>query len=64
VLRIVLHPAFDGHGARLRGKFVAVFGGRQLCVSREPLLAASRVLLAEGTAPETPPGTQAAIPTP
>jgi hypothetical protein len=41
-------------GSRLHGRFVATVAGRQLCTSREPLLAASRILLAEGGDPETP----------
>ena len=53
MLHIIISPA-DGNGKRLHGRFVATLAGRQLCTSREPLLDASRVLLAEGVAPETP----------
>ena len=51
---LTLFPAFNRHGERLHGKFVAALDGRQLCVSRQPLLDAARVLLAEGVDPETP----------
>ena len=54
MLRVILHPAFNRHGARLCGKFVVTLDGRQLCISRQPLLDAARVLLADGVDPETP----------
>src|SRR5512133_890612 len=50
---ILIRPA-DVSGKRLHSRFVATLAGRQLCTSHEPLLAASRVLLAEGVDPETP----------
>ena len=53
MLHIIIIPAYV-EGKRLHGRFVATLAGRQLCTSREPLLAASRVLLAEGANPETP----------
>ena len=53
-LTFILRPAFNGHGARLHGKFVVTLDGRQICISREPLLDAARVLVAEGVDPETP----------
>ena len=53
MLHIILSPVYV-NGKRLHGRFVATLAGRQLCTSREPLLAASRVLLAEGVAPESP----------
>ena len=58
MIRIILHPAFSKPKPpklpqRLHGRFIAMLDGRKLCVSREPLLAASRVLLGEGMAPET-----------
>ena len=53
MLHIIISPAYV-EGKRLHGRFVATLAGRQLCTSREPLLAASRVLLAEGVAPESP----------
>jgi hypothetical protein len=53
-LRIILHPVFDRHGVRLHGKFVVMLDGRRLCVSRQPLLEAARVLIREGIDPTTP----------
>ena len=44
----ILRPAFNRHGAWLHGD------GRQLCISRQPLLDAARILLTEGVSPETP----------
>ena len=54
MLRVILCPAFNRHGARLHGKFVATLDGRQLCISRQPLLDAARVLIKEGVDPATP----------
>ena len=54
MLRVILRPAFNGHGARLHGKFVITLDGRQLCISRQPLLDAARVLINEGIDPATP----------
>jgi hypothetical protein len=54
MLRVILCPAFNHHGARLHGKFVVTLDGRQLCISRQPLLDAARVLLDEGIDPATP----------
>ena len=53
-LTLILRPAFNRHGARLHGKFVVTLDGRQLCISRQPLLDAARILLTEGVSPETP----------
>ena len=53
MLHIIIRPAYV-EGKRLHGRFEAWLAGRQLCTSREPLLAASRVLLAEGGDPEIP----------
>ena len=53
MLHIIISPAYV-EGKRLHGRFAATLAGRQLYTSREPLLAASRVLLAEGVAPGTP----------
>ena len=53
MLRVILRPAFNRHGARLHGKFVVTLDGRQLCISRQPLLDAARVLLADVVDPET-----------
>jgi hypothetical protein len=44
-VRISVRPAFNRHGTRLHGKFVVTFDGRQICISRQPLLDAARVLL-------------------
>ena len=54
MLRVILRPAFNRHGARLHGKFVVTLDGRQLCISRQPLLDAARVLINEGIDPTTP----------
>lgn len=53
MVRIILHLAYGLNGDRLHGKFIAMLDGRQLCISREPLFAASRILLAEGMDPGT-----------
>ena len=53
-LTIHVSSAFDGQGVRRHGLFFADLYGRQLCIFRRPLLAAPRVLLAEGVDPETP----------
>jgi hypothetical protein len=58
MLRIILRPAFNRHGARLHGKFVVTLDGRQLWISRQPLLDAARVLLTEGVSPDTPVATR------
>ena len=54
VLRVILRPAFNRHGARQHGKFVATLDGRQICISRQPLLDAARILISEGVDPATP----------
>ena len=54
MLRIILHLAFDRDGTRLHGRFEARLVGHLLCLSSEPLLAGSRILLAQGVDPETP----------
>jgi hypothetical protein len=54
MLRVILHPAFNRHGARLHGKFVVTLDGRQLCISSQPLLDVARVLINEGVDPATP----------
>jgi hypothetical protein len=53
MLHIIISSA-DVEGTRIHGRFVATLAGRQLCTSREPLLGASRILLAGGVDPETP----------
>jgi len=54
-LRIVVSPAFDRHHRRRHDHFeVRVFGDDEIiCVSRQPLLDASRVFLERGVAPST-----------
>jgi hypothetical protein len=54
MLRVILRPAFNRHGARLHGRFAATLDGRQFCISRQPLLDAARVLINEGIDPATP----------
>ena len=54
MLRVILRPAFNRHGARLHGKFVVTLDGRQLCISSQPLLDGARVLINEGVDPATP----------
>ena len=54
ILRVILRPAFNRRGERLHGRFVATLDGRQLCISRQPLLDAARVLIKEGIDPATP----------
>jgi len=50
----ILRPAFNRHGARLHGKFVVTLDGRQVCISRQPLLDAARILTKERIDPATP----------
>jgi hypothetical protein len=54
MLRVILRPAFTRRSARLHGKFVVTLDGRQLCISRQPLLDAARILIKEGIDPATP----------
>ena len=54
MLRVILRPAFNRRGERLHGRFVATLDGRQLCISRQPLLDAARGLIDEGIDPATP----------
>jgi hypothetical protein len=53
-IRLILHLAYGRRGERLHGKFETHLNGRQLCISRQPLLDGARILLAEGIDPETP----------
>ena len=57
-LRVILRPALNRHGKRLHDKFVVTLDGRQLCISRQPLLDAARVLIKEGIDPATPVATR------
>ena len=48
---IIISPAFDNRGRRLHGRFVTTLDGRQLCISRQPLLDAARILIGQGANP-------------
>ena len=54
MIRITFRRAFDRHGNRLRGRFVAMLGDQQLCVSSNPFQAAARVLINAGYDPALP----------
>ena len=54
MIRITFRHAFDRHGNRLRGRFVALLGDQQLCVSSNPFQAAARVLINAGYDPDLP----------
>ena len=54
IIRITFHRAFDRYENLLRGRFVAVFGGQQLCISSNPFQAAARVLINAGYDPALP----------
>ena len=62
-LTIHISSAFDGQGVRRHGLFFADLDGRQLCISRRPLLdaPASCSPRASIPRPRSPPGTQALI---
>jgi hypothetical protein len=47
---------FNGQGVRRRGLFFADLDGRQLCISRQSVRDAARILLAEGANPDDPIG--------
>ena len=49
MVRLVLEPL-----PSTPGRYAATLDGRTLCRSRQPFYTAARVLLAEGTPPETP----------
>ena len=51
MIRIIFRRAFDRHGNLLRGRFVAMLGDQQLCVSSNPFQAAARVLINAGYDP-------------
>ena len=53
-IRVIFHHAVDRHGNRLRGRFAAMLGDHQLCVSSNPFQAAARVLLDAGYDPDLP----------
>ena len=53
-IRITFRRAFDRHGNRLRGRFVAMLGDQQLCVSSNPFQAAASVLINAGYDPDLP----------
>src|SRR5262245_42822943 len=52
-LVVIVRPHWT-KGGRYTPKFEARLGDHLLCISREPLLASARVLLAEGVDPTTP----------
>ena len=54
MIRITFRRAFDRHGNRLRGRFAAILGDQQLCVSSNPFQAAARVLINAGYDPDLP----------
>ena len=51
IIRITFRRAFDRHENLLRGRFVAMLGDQQLCVSSNPFQAAARVLINAGYDP-------------
>ena len=54
MIRITIRRAFDRHGNRLRGRFAAILGDQQLCVSSSPFQAAASVLINAGYDPALP----------
>ena len=54
MIRITFRRAFDRHGNRLRGRFVAMLGGQELCISSSPFQAAASVLINAGYDPALP----------
>ena len=53
-IRVIFRHAVDRHGNRLRGRFAAMLGDHQLCVSSNPFQVAARVLLDAGYDPDLP----------
>jgi hypothetical protein len=53
-IRVTFHRAFDRHGNLLRGQFVAMLGGQQLCVSSTPFQTAAKILINSGYDPDLP----------
>ena len=54
LIRISFHRAFDRHENLLRGRFVAMFGDQQLCISSTPFQVAACVLINAGYDPALP----------
>ena len=57
MIRITFRRAFDRHGNRLRGRFVAILDDQQLCIlciSSNPFQAAASVLINAGYDPDLP----------
>jgi hypothetical protein len=54
MIRITFRRAFDRYGNRLRGRFAAILGDQQRCVSSNPLQAAASVLINAGYHPDFP----------
>ena len=54
MIRITFRRAFDRHGNRLRGRFAAILGDQQLCISSNPFQAAASVLINAGYHPDLP----------
>ena len=54
MIRITFRRAFDRHGNRLRGRFVAMLGDQELCISSSPFQAAASVLINAGYDPALP----------
>ena len=54
MVRITFRCALDRHGNRLRGRFAAILGDQQLCVSSNPFQAAASVLINAGYDPALP----------
>lgn len=53
IYRITLYPVRAPDGARLMpDRFIAVRRGRQLCISKQPLLDCARILMREGALPD------------
>jgi hypothetical protein len=54
MIRVTFRRAFDRHGNQLRGRFAAILGDQQLCISSNPFQAAARVLINAGYDPALP----------
>jgi hypothetical protein len=54
-ITLIIRPYYaPGTGKRAHGQFETRLGDRLICISRQPLLDAARVLAAEGVDPATP----------
>ena len=54
MIRITVRRAFGRHGNRLRGRFAAILGDQQLCISSNPIQAAASALINAGYHPDLP----------